>query len=120
MVVTITADGGVSVQDTGPGVAAGERDIVFARRRRGRDATPGGSGIRLALVARVIQAHGGSVRAKNAPGGGARFLLRPSHATQAGQDECRAGPSAGFSRSPSKAYSLRMDPCPPDLDSDRL
>jgi two-component system OmpR family sensor kinase len=74
--VTVTPEGTVMVQDTGPGVAASERDIVFARRRRGRDAAPGGSGIGLALVARVMQAHGGAAEVMNAPQGGARFLLR--------------------------------------------
>ena len=50
----------------------------FARRpRRGaavRDVP--GSGLVLAIVRRVAEAHGGSVEAANADGGGAVFTLR--------------------------------------------
>lgn len=71
------ADGGVSVRDHGPGIPAAELDRVFDRFHRGagvRDVP--GSGLGLAIVKQVAEAHGGSVRAANAPDGGAMFELR--------------------------------------------
>nr|MBA2346884.1 two-component sensor histidine kinase [Solirubrobacterales bacterium] len=40
-------------------------------RERGRD----GAGLGLAIVAGIVAAHGGTVRAENAQGGGAVFVV---------------------------------------------
>jgi two-component system sensor histidine kinase BaeS len=68
----------VSVTDSGPGIAAEDLPHVFERFYRAdpaRDRTTGSSGLGLAIVRAVVEAHGGRVRATNEPGAGARFEL---------------------------------------------
>ena len=61
------------VADEGPGVAAEDRERVFlpffSRRA-------GGTGLGLALVRRIAEAHGGSVDVVSRAAGGAEFVLR--------------------------------------------
>ena len=49
------------VRDTGPGIPDDERERVFDRFYRGRDAAAGGSGLGLAIVRQIASLHGGSV-----------------------------------------------------------
>ncbi|MGZ8994003.1 MAG: sensor histidine kinase, partial [Burkholderiaceae bacterium] len=49
------------VQDNGPGIPLDERERVFDRFYRGRDAAAGGSGLGLAIVRQIVGMHGGSV-----------------------------------------------------------
>jgi signal transduction histidine kinase len=63
------------VEDGGPGVPAGERELVFERFGRGRGAAPGGSGLGLSIVAQQAALHGGRVEVGDAPSGGARFVV---------------------------------------------
>jgi signal transduction histidine kinase len=79
--VAINAVGGnaqVMVDDEGPGIAAAERDLVWEIYRRGTNAASGevgGSGIGLAVVRRIVEAHGGCVAVSSAEHGGARFVV---------------------------------------------
>jgi signal transduction histidine kinase len=69
----------LTVDDDGRGIPAAERERVldrFVRLDEGRDRESGGSGLGLAIVRAVAEAHGGSVTIADAPGGGARVLLR--------------------------------------------
>jgi len=66
---------GVRVLDDGPGVPDADRESIFRRFWR-RDRTSGDSrGLGLAIVARVAEAHDGSVTVENRPEGGAVFSL---------------------------------------------
>jgi two-component system sensor histidine kinase BaeS len=67
----------LEVADTGPGVAEHERTLVWDRFYRG-DAgrLADGSGIGLAVVKELVDAHGGSVCVQEAGTGGARFVVR--------------------------------------------
>jgi two-component system, OmpR family, sensor histidine kinase MprB len=70
-------NGELTVRDHGPGIAAEDREHVFERFYRSAAARSlPGSGLGLAIVREVAQAHGGEVRAEEAPGGGALMRLR--------------------------------------------
>jgi two-component system, OmpR family, sensor histidine kinase MprB len=67
----------LSVRDQGPGIAAEDREHVFDRFYRAADArSQPGSGLGLAIVREVAEAHGATVAAEEAPGGGALLRLR--------------------------------------------
>jgi two-component system, OmpR family, sensor kinase len=71
------------VRDHGPGLPTDDADALFERFWRaegGRERGKGGAGLGLAIVAAIVEAHGGTVHAENASGGGARFVvnLNPS------------------------------------------
>ncbi|OGO09433.1 MAG: hypothetical protein A3K46_03170 [Chloroflexi bacterium RBG_13_60_9] len=69
----------IAVEDSGPGIPAGETDRIFERFYRldsGRARAEGGSGLGLAIARKLAEAHGGTLTAENDPEGGARFILR--------------------------------------------
>jgi two-component system sensor histidine kinase MprB len=70
------ASGELRVRDHGPGFDEEDRPHVFDRfyRSAAARAMPG-SGLGLAIVREVAEAHGGTVEAENAPGGGALLRL---------------------------------------------
>ena len=66
----------VTVSDTGPGIAAGERDHVLRSGGRGSAAaTAPGTGHGLTLATDAVQRHGGRVELADTPGGGATVRL---------------------------------------------
>ena len=84
--VEVTAQRGVvSVRDHGPGISADDLPHVFDRFYRAAAArTLPGSGLGLAIVRQIAEAHGGTVTAEQADGGGSLFTLRiPPLPTQA-------------------------------------
>jgi two-component system sensor histidine kinase MprB len=69
--------GELTVRDHGPGIAPEDREHVFDRFYRATNARSlPGSGLGLAIVREVAEAHGGTVTAEEAPGGGALLKLR--------------------------------------------
>jgi two-component system sensor histidine kinase CpxA len=85
-----TPDGGarIVVQDSGPGVPEAEQTRIFEPFHRvaaARDRGSGGAGLGLAIAARVMRAHGGTIEAHNrrdpgsdAPRGLAITLVLPA------------------------------------------
>ena len=74
---TIDGMATVSVRDRGPGIADADLPQIFepffTRRERG-------TGLGLAVARRLVELHGGTIRAGNAPDGGAELsfaLPRP-------------------------------------------
>jgi two-component system phosphate regulon sensor histidine kinase PhoR len=69
---------GLRVRDHGPGVPPEERARIFERFVRGGAATAArvrGTGIGLALVKQIADAHGGDVAVEPAPGAGSVFTI---------------------------------------------
>jgi len=79
--VTVTRAGAMialEVRDHGPGLPTQDTEALFERFWRaegGRERGRAGAGLGLAIVAAIVEAHGGAVRAEDAPGGGARFVV---------------------------------------------
>ena len=67
------------VEDAGPGVPDGEREVIFERFARGgastRRGNRDGSGLGLALARENVRAQGGRIFVEDGPGGGARFVI---------------------------------------------
>lgn len=69
----------IRVADRGPGIPADEQRHIFDAFYRGRRAVQDqihGAGLGLNLVKKIVEAHGGSIRVKSAPGEGAEFIVR--------------------------------------------
>ncbi|MFI9271077.1 sensor histidine kinase [Kitasatospora sp. NPDC052896] len=75
--VWLTAGLELTVRDHGPGIAPEDLPYVFDRfyRASAARALPG-SGLGLAMARQIARAHGASLTAEAAPGGGALFRLR--------------------------------------------
>ncbi|CAN5615190.1 hypothetical protein BH11PSE7_BH11PSE7_18720 [soil metagenome] len=75
----------ISVRDRGPGIPEAELDQIFeafVQSSRTKDGS-GGTGLGLAICRKIMRAHGGSIIAGNATGGGARITIAlpvPGHA----------------------------------------
>ncbi|MFF2744211.1 sensor histidine kinase [Kitasatospora sp. NPDC058048] len=78
--LTVTGDGTVTVDDSGPGVPAELAGSLFERFRSGS----GSSGLGLSIASWVAHSHGGSLTVGTSPTGGARFTLRLPAGARAG------------------------------------
>jgi signal transduction histidine kinase len=65
---------GIAVEDDGPGVAAEDRERIFARFTRGAPAEPGGFGLGLAIGREMARRMGGDLALEDTAAG-ARFVL---------------------------------------------
>ncbi len=80
----------VEVRDHGPGLDPRSADRVFERFYRAdksRSRASGGTGLGLAIVAGIVARHGGTVRHRPTPGGGATFRLELPAAPATAGDE---------------------------------
>jgi two-component system sensor histidine kinase KdpD len=66
----------VRVADQGTGIPADLRMKVFEPFARGKSRDGRGSGLGLAIAQAVVQAHGGTIWAEDAPGGGTAIVFR--------------------------------------------
>ena len=67
----------VSVTDTGPGIAAEDRERIFEEFQQtgvGIDQREG-TGLGLALSKRLVELHGGRIWVESEPGQGSRFVF---------------------------------------------
>lgn len=85
----------ISVADTGKGITADDLARIFERLYRGdknRVAGSGHSGLGLAIVREIAEAHGGQVTVESAPGRGTTFrLIVPRAVQQPTRDAAPAG-----------------------------
>jgi signal transduction histidine kinase len=68
----------INVDDQGPGVPIAERERIFEPFTRLSGTTrhgSGGTGLGLAIARRIVDAHGGTIRAESPARGGARFTV---------------------------------------------
>lgn len=77
----------VTIEDGGPGIAQEDRERVFERFERGFSMRNyGGMGVGLYVTRQIVERHGGTIEAENAPGGGARMTIHlpfdPSRSTR--------------------------------------
>ena len=119
--LTVERAGGelvVSVRDTGMGIRPEMLRRVFemfTQADGARDRAPGGLGIGLTLVRRLVELHGGRVEARSeGPGHGSEFIVRlPAAVSEAGRPE--AQPAApGAAGGPAPARSGGTQPGRPD------
>lgn len=76
LVEVTVGERGIAVRDHGEGIDPEDLPHLFDRFYRGAGARGRlGSGLGLAIVRQTAEQHGGTVRAENAEGGGARFVL---------------------------------------------
>ena len=88
----------LTVTDDGPGIEPEIRDSLFLPFKTTKE---GGTGLGLSVVARIAAAHGGGVRAEDAPGGGAIFRVRwPREALPAGTGAPVPDPAAAARPAP--------------------
>lgn len=66
----------IIVTDGGGGIAKEDLPHIFERFYRGKNSSRSGAGIGLALARSIVIKQNGTVKAENAPRGGARFTLR--------------------------------------------
>jgi signal transduction histidine kinase len=62
----------VAVRDNGPGIAPSIRERLFEPFVSGKET---GLGLGLSISQRLVEAHGGTIRGENNPGGGASFTF---------------------------------------------
>jgi signal transduction histidine kinase len=69
----------LAISDDGPGIPEAELSRIFDRfyRAQGQDRSglSGGAGLGLAIAQRLVDLHGGTMRAENVEGSGARFTI---------------------------------------------
>jgi two-component system sensor histidine kinase KdpD len=64
------------VTDNGPGLPPGREEAIFDKFTRGQpESTTPGVGLGLAICRAIVDAHGGTIHAEQAPGGGARIVI---------------------------------------------
>jgi len=64
------------VSDTGPGIAATEREKIFEEFRQAENSATqrkGGTGLGLAIAKRIVEMHGGRIWVESEVGRGSKF-----------------------------------------------
>ncbi|CAL1240951.1 sensor histidine kinase KdpD [Candidatus Methylocalor cossyra] len=85
----------ISVADRGPGLPKGQEELLFEKFYRAqREGSQSGVGLGLTICRAIVEAHGGYIRARNRPRGGAIFSfvlpLEPFPPTIAPEEEAQA------------------------------
>ena len=94
--VNVDGSGGVQVSDEGPGVPVSERELIFRRFWRRDRRRTGGAGLGLAIVRRIVDAHGGSIAVTDGETGGATFSIRLRLARASDHRTTRPSPEAAM------------------------
>jgi signal transduction histidine kinase len=73
--VAVVRPATIQVKDRGPGIMASERNLIFQRFWRRDRQDKGHAGLGLAIVAKIVQLHRGSIEVSGRKGGGAIFAV---------------------------------------------
>jgi two-component system sensor histidine kinase KdpD len=65
----------ITITDAGPGIPPQDLERVFSKFYRVPGTATGGTGLGLSISRGLVEAHGGTLTAGNAPEGGARFTI---------------------------------------------
>ncbi|HPS58319.1 MAG TPA: sensor histidine kinase KdpD [Spirochaetota bacterium] len=65
----------ISVSDNGPGLDPADIPGLFDKFKRGVSTKPGGTGLGLSICRGIVEAHNGTITARNSPGSGADFIV---------------------------------------------
>ena len=65
----------IAVTDAGKGIPPEDLERIFDKFYRVPGTASGGTGLGLSICRGLVEAHGGTLTAENAPGGGARFVI---------------------------------------------
>jgi signal transduction histidine kinase len=76
VVVEVDPKGAISVEDSGPGIPAEDRQRIFERFWRGKGVCTDGAGLGLSIVMEIVRAHGASIAVSDRAPRGSRFDLR--------------------------------------------
>jgi len=76
VIIEVDPNGAISVQDSGPGISAEDRQRIFERFWRGKGVRSEGAGLGLAIVMEIVRAHGASITVSDRAPRGSRFDLR--------------------------------------------
>jgi signal transduction histidine kinase len=76
VIIEVDPNGAISVQDSGPGISAEDRQRIFERFWRGKGVRGEGAGLGLAIVMEIVRAHGASIAVSDRAPRGSRFDLR--------------------------------------------
>ncbi|HLW67774.1 MAG TPA: sensor histidine kinase KdpD [Gemmataceae bacterium] len=88
----------ITVADAGPGIPTGSELRIFEKFFRGPAIAPDGrrgAGLGLSICKAIMQAHGGQIRVRNRPEGGAEFTLLLPYVEVAPPVKLDAAPAAG-------------------------
>lgn len=103
------------VEDNGVGIGTEHHEIIFQRYRQADGSTSRqsqGTGIGLALVKEIVEAHLGTVSVLSQPGDGATFTLRlPLTENQAGAPAQQPTDNKDLRREAESDYLLNFDTC---------
>ena len=66
----------ITVADNGPGLPPDALEKVFDKFFRVPGSRTGGTGLGLSIARGFVEAHRGTIKAENRPGGGLRFVIR--------------------------------------------
>ncbi len=72
----VEENGTVSILDHGPGIAEGERNLIFQRFWRRDRRKAGSTGLGLSIVQRIAELHSATITVENRSPAGARFSLK--------------------------------------------
>jgi len=75
----------IEISDKGPGIKTNPPELIFEKFFRG-STKPGGTGLGLTISKAIVELHGGTIKVRNNPNGGASFtitlLSAPQHEGQ--------------------------------------